>query len=112
MPRVSYITHIPHFITHVHEIPVYNIKGDIGPCMPEVALPAHGRSANIHTHVARMQGDKYFFLPGERVIYFKFGHNGKCRINWQLAIGNWQLATEEHVLLLPIAYCQLLFANC
>ncbi len=49
MTRVSNISHIPHFVTQVHQVSVYNIKSDKWPCVTQVAFAAYCWSA-LHTY--------------------------------------------------------------
>ena len=75
MPGISDIADVSYFITQVLKIPVHHIKSDIRTGMTEMTLPADGRSAHIHAHMAGGDRFKIFFLATQGIIDFQVTHN-------------------------------------
>jgi len=56
------IAYIPHLVSQVKQVPVDHIKGHERSAIPQVYLAVDRRAADIHAHVALVQGFKYFLF--------------------------------------------------
>ena len=62
MAHIGNITHITHLIAQMPEKLEQHVIGHTRSGMTEMGVAIHGRAANIHTHVSRMDRDEQFFF--------------------------------------------------
>ena len=60
--HVGDIADIAHLVAKMFEELEQHVIGHAGSGMAEVGVAIHGRTANIHTHVSRMDRDEQFFF--------------------------------------------------
>ena len=60
--HISNIAHITHLVAQMFEKLEQHVIGHAGSGMAEVGVAIHGRTANIHAHVSRMDRDEQFFF--------------------------------------------------
>jgi hypothetical protein len=60
------------------QVAEYDIKRDGGTGMTKVRIAVNGRSANIHTHMGRVDRFKQLFFARERIVNLKLVFHLDC----------------------------------
>ena len=62
MAHIGDVADIAHLVAQMFEKLEQHVIGHAGSGMAEMGVAIHGRAANIHTHVSRMDRDEQFFF--------------------------------------------------
>ena len=76
MAYVGDVSHIPHLVAQMLQVPENNVKIDGTARMPQVCLAIDSRATQIHTHQWGIQRHEVFFLAGKGVVDFELTLHG------------------------------------
>ncbi len=68
MPHIGYVTHIPHIVAQVHQVPVEHVKSHRRTGVAEMGLAVDGGSADIHADKRWSQGFEQFLPACKGVV--------------------------------------------
>src|SRR5574344_73451 len=83
MPDIGNIADIPYLISEMPQQFAQDIESDTRACMPEMRVTVYSRAADIHSDMPRVDRDKYFFLPRQRVCEPEISHRFNFNISYE-----------------------------